>query len=161
MREKILENLLEKIEENEMVVTIDEMFLRKVAYMEDIMFQLSKCHEDYYDCSDFEFRIHDAMNFVKLLKTRDKVEREDWRENVNLEFRSAICEKIKNLLLHKMKHQLSVVPEEISERCDFKQRVELIERIILYDICKTSLDYYNYRCLYQRTSVAMRMANTK
>lgn len=144
-----------------MNVAIDEKFIRKVAYMEDIMFQLSKCHEEYYDCSDFESRVHDALNFVKLLKTRDKEERENWRENVNHQFRNAICEKIKNLLLHKMKHQLMVEPEVIACRCDFRQRVELIERIILYDICESNLDYYNYRCLYQRTSVALKMANAK
>jgi hypothetical protein len=161
MREKILKNLLEKIEIYELTVTIDEKFIRKVSHVEDIMFQLSKCHEEYYDCTDFEFRIHDALNFVKLLKTRDRTESENWRENVNIQFRNAICEKINNLLLHKMKHHLMIEPEVIACSSDFRQRVELIEHIILYDICKSNLDYYNYKCLYQRTSVALKMANEK
>lgn len=144
-----------------MNVVIDDKFYLKVAYMEDIMFQLSRCHEDYYDCSDFESRVVEALSFASLLKTREKEENENWRENVNIQFRNAICDKIKNLLLHKIQYQLLIEPEIIESGSDFRQRVEQVERIIRYDICKSSLEYYNYSCLYDRTNTALIMVNNK
>jgi hypothetical protein len=144
-----------------MNVVIDDKFYLKVAYMEDIMFHLSRCHEDYYDCSDFESRVVDALSFASLLKTREKEENENWRENVNIQFRNAICDKIKHLLLHKIQYQLLIEPEIIESGSDFRQRVEQIERIIRYDICKSSLEYYNYSCLYDRTNTALIMVNNK
>jgi hypothetical protein len=162
MRDKIMEDLCSKIDEYDFKLKINENFLRKVAYLEDIMFQLSVSHEEYYDCSNFDCRINDAINFVTLLKTRNKIDSEkNWRENVNHEFRNAVCIKIKSFLLHKLKHQLSIPFEEIASSCDFRRRVEQIEHIILYDICQSSLEYYNYRCLFQRTNTALKMSNKK
>lgn len=161
MREKVLENLLCKIQEHDMNVAIDEKFYRKVGYMEDIMFHTSKSHEEYYDCGDLESRINEVLTFTKLLKTREKVEDKNWRNNVNLQFRHAVCEKIKGLLIHKMKHQLLLDPKVIDATSTFQRRVEYLEEIILREICQSSIEYYDYRCLYERVNLALKIANEK